>query len=556
MPFTQANGNVSKIAYDKSVEALDKSTNAKQIADSTKAEFDQVVIEGDSSVEAAQARVDSSGNPHTTLKERLDTEYTEIHQKVENNHNDVTAQLAQKAKQIVETNYVDMLKKMSYYTDITFVKTHDGGMQQFDVHLKNAKTQLKMTFAKPDDYFKLSGIRVSTTSKTTSEQKSTVNDVNFVGDWYLPTNDSHPRQAESAGAYVEYTFTVTDESSDVTITHFADNRGGIFEATLNGANPVTYSTYSDTAKQITRKLYTDLPTGEYTLKMEFKGDDPQNAPSGGAGTSRGWANSVTTSGVTVYYITINSESTVENGEVVLMADTSNKEFAFSISPIGSENFQWIPQHATATAFNRNNPIFLLDGVEYSFSDFAINQQVNCKDFKLIQDIYGRNPDSGNTNLVNIKTIHSVTLDGNINVSGSMEVLQDIQINSSYVIMSPVNNAIFDVLQTGWGNQYPTTKTDGSSTTLSENADCGNYIFLSSANDYFVAFRHTDKRGNFDLNGDSIKKPHNFVNHRDVTLLKHYINIFDKQTLPKGYKTRWSGDYITGSLKGVYGLMID
>jgi parallel beta-helix repeat protein len=42
-------------------------------AESVQEQFNQVVIEGDSSVEAAQARVDAEGNSFTTLKERLDT---------------------------------------------------------------------------------------------------------------------------------------------------------------------------------------------------------------------------------------------------------------------------------------------------------------------------------------------------------------------------------------------------------------------------------------------------------------------------------------------------
>lgn len=61
---------------------------AKAQSTSTQDQLDQIVIEGDSSVEAAQARVDTDGDTHTTLKERLDTE-----------HSAVTSQLAEKAKQ-------------------------------------------------------------------------------------------------------------------------------------------------------------------------------------------------------------------------------------------------------------------------------------------------------------------------------------------------------------------------------------------------------------------------------------------------------------------------
>ncbi len=73
-------------AKTESTEALSTANNAKTTADSVQEQFNQVVIEGDSSVEAAQARVDLEGNSYTTLKERLDTE-----------HSQVTSELAQKA---------------------------------------------------------------------------------------------------------------------------------------------------------------------------------------------------------------------------------------------------------------------------------------------------------------------------------------------------------------------------------------------------------------------------------------------------------------------------
>ena len=72
-------------AKQKSDHAVNVSEQAKQIAqtaenkaDNVQEQFNQVVIEGDSSVEAAQARVDADGNTFTTLKERLDTKETQF----------------------------------------------------------------------------------------------------------------------------------------------------------------------------------------------------------------------------------------------------------------------------------------------------------------------------------------------------------------------------------------------------------------------------------------------------------------------------------------------
>ncbi len=53
--------------------ALSTAGTAEQKADSVQTQFNQVVIEGDSSVEAAQARVDANGNSYDTLRDRLNS---------------------------------------------------------------------------------------------------------------------------------------------------------------------------------------------------------------------------------------------------------------------------------------------------------------------------------------------------------------------------------------------------------------------------------------------------------------------------------------------------
>ena len=68
----------------KATNALSLSESADMLSKSVQEQFNQVVIDGDSSVEAAQARVDASGQTNPTLKARLDKE-----------HNKVTTQLAQ-----------------------------------------------------------------------------------------------------------------------------------------------------------------------------------------------------------------------------------------------------------------------------------------------------------------------------------------------------------------------------------------------------------------------------------------------------------------------------
>lgn len=64
--------NINK-AIDSANTATTKSETALNNSQSTQAQLDQIVIQGDSSVEAAQARVDVDGTSYETLKERLDS---------------------------------------------------------------------------------------------------------------------------------------------------------------------------------------------------------------------------------------------------------------------------------------------------------------------------------------------------------------------------------------------------------------------------------------------------------------------------------------------------
>src|SRR5690606_33853125 len=71
--ITQSNiaDSRSQFAFNIANQALEQSKNTQQ-------QLDQIVIEGDSSVEAAQARVDEKGVDHATLKARIDNGFEKI----------------------------------------------------------------------------------------------------------------------------------------------------------------------------------------------------------------------------------------------------------------------------------------------------------------------------------------------------------------------------------------------------------------------------------------------------------------------------------------------
>lgn len=72
-------------AEDKSDKAIKDSGEALTTSQSVQYEFNQVVIDGDSSVESAQARVGADGTTYPVLKERLDREYEKVTAQVDQN---------------------------------------------------------------------------------------------------------------------------------------------------------------------------------------------------------------------------------------------------------------------------------------------------------------------------------------------------------------------------------------------------------------------------------------------------------------------------------------
>src|SRR5690625_2259274 len=70
-------------AADVTSKAADtKATQALANSESTQTQLDTIVIDGDSSVEAAQARVDEKGDPHPTLKARIDDGFEKTSQQL------------------------------------------------------------------------------------------------------------------------------------------------------------------------------------------------------------------------------------------------------------------------------------------------------------------------------------------------------------------------------------------------------------------------------------------------------------------------------------------
>src|SRR5690625_672415 len=115
-------------AADVTSKAADtKATQALANSESTQTQLDTIVIDGDSSVEAAQARVDEKGDPHPTLKARIDDGFEKTNQQLaETNHQQFIGSLVNRKEPIglyitwtdddgTSEVYERMLPLMEYY---------------------------------------------------------------------------------------------------------------------------------------------------------------------------------------------------------------------------------------------------------------------------------------------------------------------------------------------------------------------------------------------------------------------------------------------------------
>lgn len=105
-------------SHNENIEMVNKKHMDDQIDEKTatlKQQLDTMVIDGDSSVEAAQARIKADGTTYTTLKERLDT---------------TDAQLAEKAQQVdLENTKIEVSKKANQ-TELNQANTEISGLDQ------------------------------------------------------------------------------------------------------------------------------------------------------------------------------------------------------------------------------------------------------------------------------------------------------------------------------------------------------------------------------------------------------------------------------------------
>jgi hypothetical protein len=371
----------------------------------------------------------------------------------------------------------------------------------------------------------------------------------FTGSWTTPINNN----SYSTTINNSYTFTVTGES--VKVNFYADNRGGIFEASIDGGPPITYSTWATTGGNTGKVLATGLSNTAHTVVCTFKGADPLNAPAGGV-AARGWAKKDYPGGTSYKDYSGLGGSLFggaynDAGNVVCLATGSNKEFALNITHAGET--QWFPEHnGVGTAFEVEPAYLLIDGLRVDAAAMPLNTMYEATQIEFVQSVYCRFPIAG-VNISRCDISYTFSASGVVNVNGRFTALENHTVNDGYVMMLPLNQATIKEFVSGVGNRHIAT------------AD-NSYTYLPTEKDLSLTYCGVDVRNptlavavGFD---NPIKTLRKYEENR--TQLDQFAFIWNRSSAPKlymhvykdapievGYGHSFSGRYVVGDFVGAH-----
>jgi hypothetical protein len=351
------------------------------------------------------------------------------------------------------------------------------------------------------------------------------------------------------------------KGSKINFNAMTDNRGGLWEFVVDGntANPVQVSVWSSAFVALKAfTLFDGLdPSVVHTVVGTFKGDDPANAPSGGAGTARGWfrydAAATESNKHTFNSYRLDNGSYLQN--TMLLGYASNKEFAFSITK--NAETHWFPEHnSQGTAFQVVPPRFVVDSVELDFSNMTANEYIEGNFVEIIQEVYCKLPNITG-NIAKMRIVYTVNKKGVVALSGNFEVLQDCTIGNGYTMMFPLVEASLREVVTGIGT-YKMNSADSSEFPFTQEKDSVfSFAGIDSRNPNFVAAMTIDyplKTLRVNKSGRETDLSKFYYLWQRTTYPKLYPNVFKGHNAVTGEKYSFHGRYAVGKINGAYEII--
>lgn len=442
-----------------------------------------------------------------------------------------------------QPDFVNDVRKIASAKQKMNVQIAVGNLKQFFVNVQSSPTKgVAYAFRKDaqDDYITLmegaTGDLVPITAIVDAKNNETESGT------FVKTNAPN-YYTTTVNDWIAMTFTGTK----VTLNHYANNQGGMYEAILNEGKAdeqrVNVSLYSATVVAVKESLiFQNLEKKKHTLKLVFKGQDPANP----IASPRGWYYYGATRPqdvkrtFNIYDDTFNITQTAQ-----ALYNYSNKEFAISARPAGSTvAYQFVPEHnAIGTAFNLQDTQLLVDGKAVSWD--TGNYYVDVETVQLIQKVKGVHTSDTANPLMEIITYHTIK-NGVVQISGRVKFLRDTQIDVGYALMLPYFTSFAKKIKTSIGNSYdvitnnPNYKEywpEGSQTqsfAVLNNVDAGDKMntVLSMTIDNFKRTNRLGKVG--------FGNPFSWIEHRSSSIGKIYFQQFQNTTVSTGEEFRFDG----------------
>lgn len=540
MSYLYDNIGEVKTLSQKATNALNEAQELKEQNEKANERIDNIITSsGTSSTEVVDAR-----GPYKVLSERLyETDKRNDYEKKKNN----------------EKNYLDFLFENSAQLSNNSIKVNKDRDLALTIALSD-KDKFILNFGKNpnDDFIKFKnmdyvGSVTSSSAQTVTDNlaQSMISNGEAIGsndNWYTTT----------IGNKINYTFT----GSSISIRIYADARGGVWKASIDGIFIKNISTNLgayDTSTTLGGNVFevnvaNGLENKQHTLTLEFIGQDSQFSTT----SPRGWLRMKTdTSKANMAFDTF--VYVVKGATVTKIQNAlwdSNKEFAFQVD--FGDRSEWIPEHnstGTLKLSDKGSQRLLVDNKEMNMTQAMADTPFT--EVKILQNLFGLHPTT-QEKYCEFIIITTVTSRG-VKFNTKVKWLKETTVGSGYVNMFTVNPKFMTDLITSYNTKYSTQLFDNSYEYLQDEAHYSYVAVSSFYNDLYMICHNVNpyetlRMGYNDRDGDEYGKGLFALQHRNSDLQKLYPKTYTNHKTYVGEIYQFEGFFGFGKLPMVNSLL--
>ncbi|WP_421722559.1 phage tail protein [Alloalcanivorax xenomutans] len=391
----------------------------------------------------------------------------------------------------LNTNLVDTLSLATPIKGMYYRKVSDDSLAIGVLHNHNNAAEYVLR-KDSDGFLLLRGGFVSEEGMTDKNPDLPLGDGSGT-QFVLPQDGNKNCYATQVGAKITTIF----EGDSLFFRHYSDDRGGVWAISIDSGDPILHSTFKTVAESgNTLHLIADgLDYGIHSVVAEFLGDDPDNPPSGGPGTSRGWFyydhQDPGSSSPKTFAFRTGALDWPNRQEVI--SESSIPDFAIAAK---AEPFtglgHWIPRHGGgglgSAARNISREIYI-DGRPFveDISQLSMDR-VRCNTIYVKQKYtaYSTYDENGDFPLWDGVIVHSVNA-GILSVSHTITVNPSNPVEATgYLSMFPFSMGETDRIILNNGSEYPIPNSVDSTITTEIDQLCTSAAIVSGSGGFAAA----------------------------------------------------------------------